>query len=209
MTATRKPVPAVASTVAPSARDARTESRLTPQAFRRRVKDAGWQLADVAYRWGVTENYLFRVIANPDRAAHWDDAVRGLPNVLPADLRQFKRYRMANPLPKVPTRAKRARRAPALDDAKLPAKTGPEYAYVGFVEVGDVFLVTEDMAGHGVYEGEEGVVMAIDEDEKGMHYQIDFSGASLWLRSQDISRYLVETGRSRPVPIGQGGSGDE
>lgn len=187
--------------------NAKTVSRLTPEGFRARIKESGWRLVELAYRWGITENYLTRLIADPDRAAHWDDAVRGLPQVKASDLRQFKKYRIGNPPAKVPTRARKTKAAPstASGTAIESYKTGPDYAYVGFLDVGDVLTVVEDMSGHEIYAGDEGVIVRIDEDDHGMHYRIDFNGTLIWLRSQDISHYLVETGKSRPVPIGQKG----
>lgn len=187
-----------------SGRDAKAASRLSPDAFRSSIDRSGWKIVDLAYRWGITENYLSRLIADPNRPAHWDDAVRGIADVSAADLRLFRKYRLANPLQKQPTRRKKTMPEELADEA--PLKSGPDYSYVGFLEKGDILAVTEDMTREGIFKGDEGLILAITEDEKGMHYQIDFGGIVLWLRTQEISLYMVETGRFRDLPVKEEGS---
>jgi len=60
----------------------RTKQPLTPEEFKSEVSRRGWTYRALAERWGVTENYVSKLARNPDRALHWDDAVRGLPTVV-------------------------------------------------------------------------------------------------------------------------------
>lgn len=54
--------------------------RLTPDEFKAVFKQRGWTGKTLALRWEVSEAWISKIIKNPHRAAHWDDAVRGLPN---------------------------------------------------------------------------------------------------------------------------------
>jgi len=60
----------------------RTKQLLTPEEFKSEVSRRGWTYRALAERWGVTENYVSKLARNPERALHWDDAVRGLPTVV-------------------------------------------------------------------------------------------------------------------------------
>lgn len=55
---------------------------LSPDEFKFEVNRRGWTYRALAERWGVTENYVSKLARNPERARHWDDAVRGLPTVI-------------------------------------------------------------------------------------------------------------------------------
>ena len=53
--------------------------RLTPDEFKAVFKQRGWTGKSLAARWEVSEAWISKIAQNPQRAAHWDDAVRGLP----------------------------------------------------------------------------------------------------------------------------------
>ena len=53
--------------------------RLTPDEFKAIFKQLGWTGKALAVRWEVSEAWISKIVKNPMRAAHWDDAVRGLP----------------------------------------------------------------------------------------------------------------------------------
>lgn len=53
--------------------------RLTPDEFKAVFKQRGWTGKTLAVRWEVSEAWISKIVKNPQRAAHWDDAVRGLP----------------------------------------------------------------------------------------------------------------------------------
>lgn len=56
-----------------------TNERLTPGEFKAAFKRLGWTGKTLAARWEVSEAWVSKIAHNPQRAAHWDDAVRGLP----------------------------------------------------------------------------------------------------------------------------------
>ncbi|HHH9443094.1 TPA: hypothetical protein ACP32N_005082 [Pseudomonas aeruginosa] len=53
--------------------------RLTPDEFKAVFKQRGWTGKTLAARWEVSEAWVSKIVKNHERAAHWDDAVRGLP----------------------------------------------------------------------------------------------------------------------------------
>lgn len=53
--------------------------RLTPSEFRAEYEQRGWKGLTLAARWGKHPVSLSKIVNDPDRAAHWDDAVKGLP----------------------------------------------------------------------------------------------------------------------------------
>ncbi len=54
--------------------------RLSPVEFKALFKQRGWTGKTLALRWEVSEAWISKILKNPDRAPHWDDAVRGLPD---------------------------------------------------------------------------------------------------------------------------------
>lgn len=59
-----------------------TNQHLTPDEFKAEIGRRGWTYRALAERWGVSENWVSKLARNPERAMHWDDAVRGLPVVV-------------------------------------------------------------------------------------------------------------------------------
>lgn len=56
-----------------------SDMRMTSEQFKAEFKKRGWTGRTLAVRWEVSEAWISKISKNPDRAAHWDDAVRGLP----------------------------------------------------------------------------------------------------------------------------------
>ncbi|MNR55564.1 hypothetical protein D3C85_1759640 [compost metagenome] len=54
-------------------------NRLSPAQFRAEYENRGWIGLTLAERWGKHPVSLSKIVNDPERAAHWDDAVRGLP----------------------------------------------------------------------------------------------------------------------------------
>ena len=54
---------------------------MTPEQFRDEIFRRGWKITEVAKRWGMGGNWLYKLIANTERGLRWDDAVRGLPHL--------------------------------------------------------------------------------------------------------------------------------
>lgn len=55
------------------------DERLTPSEFRAQVLLRGWTYRALSERWLCSENWISKIARDPDRAPHYDDAVRGLP----------------------------------------------------------------------------------------------------------------------------------
>lgn len=54
---------------------------LTPLEFKAELKRRGWTGRALALRWGKSETWISKLTNEPERGAHWDDALRGLPTV--------------------------------------------------------------------------------------------------------------------------------
>jgi hypothetical protein len=61
--------------------------RLSPDEFKSVFRVKGWTGKLLASRWNTSEAWVSKIANKTDRTEHWDDAVRGLPDL--------------NPLPKV------------------------------------------------------------------------------------------------------------
>lgn len=55
---------------------------LSADEFKGEIARRGWTMQQVANRWEMGRNWLYKLAANPFRGPRWDDAVRGLPQVL-------------------------------------------------------------------------------------------------------------------------------
>ncbi|GGM26235.1 hypothetical protein ACFQDN_21575 [Pseudomonas asuensis] len=55
-----------------------TDTRLSPDEFKRIYKAKGWTGLTLAARWNITPQWLSRLGKNTAREIIWDDAVRGL-----------------------------------------------------------------------------------------------------------------------------------
>lgn len=55
------------------------DQRLTPSQFKAEYRQRGWTGKELAARWGKHPVSLSKIVNDPDRPAHWDDAVQGLP----------------------------------------------------------------------------------------------------------------------------------
>lgn len=56
--------------------------QMSPAEFIAEAHRKGWNPRDLAERWDVTRPYIKRLAYRPDRAVHWDEALRGLPHML-------------------------------------------------------------------------------------------------------------------------------
>ncbi|MDN0082423.1 hypothetical protein QU487_06600 [Crenobacter sp. SG2305] len=61
-------------------------TKLTASEAKAELARKGWSNRALAKWWEVTEEYSSKVVNNPDRKRHFDDALRGLP-VCPEELR--------------------------------------------------------------------------------------------------------------------------
>lgn len=164
--------------------------RLPPARFREVAASKGWKLADLAFRWSITDAHLSRLIANRDRPPVWDDAVLGIPTLSRAAAAELRRQRLAaRPIAK--SRANKA-----------PAKAGPGYLYHGALVPGAIVIVVRDLGELGT-EGDEGVVVETRDTGAGEEYLIRFEAGEDWFNESYVEKFLAETGRVEPERLGQ------
>jgi hypothetical protein len=60
-----------------------TEVRMTPDEFKAEYRSRGWKGKDLAARWGKHPVSLSKIVNDPKRPSHWDDAVKGIPDKSP------------------------------------------------------------------------------------------------------------------------------
>ena len=60
--------------------------KLTAAEAKSELARKGWSNKALAQWWQCTEEYSSKIVNNPDRKRHFDDAIRGLP-VCPASFR--------------------------------------------------------------------------------------------------------------------------
>lgn len=68
---------------------------LTPAAVKALLEARGWSVSNLAFRWDVSLGYLSSVIHDARRAAHFNDAFVGLPQLTRAQSREWTRRRQA------------------------------------------------------------------------------------------------------------------
>lgn len=65
--------------------------KLSPQDAKAEMARKGWTNHALAIWWDFRENYTSRLVNNPDRPRHFDDALRNLP-LCPDELRNPQNY---------------------------------------------------------------------------------------------------------------------
>lgn len=55
--------------------------QLTAAEFKQSFRCRGWKGVTLAARWGKSPSWLNKIINDPNRDAHWNDAVLGLPRI--------------------------------------------------------------------------------------------------------------------------------
>lgn len=168
-------------------------SGLSPERFREGMKSRGWRLSDVAWRWGISPEYLSRLVADRDRAPHWDDAVRGLPAIGRPEAARIRKDRLA--AGKLRNQV-RAEADPAIEQPALPAPTGPGYSYHGYLVLNSIVAATIAI-GEIAEAGDEGYIAEIRDEGRGEEYLVAFEYGQDWFREMDVERCLVETGKER------------
>lgn len=171
------------------------DARLSPEQFKALVRLKGWQYKELAIRWGISTVWVSNVARDPDRAAHYDDAVIGLPD----------RRRLARDL---------ARRRKLLSDAcgeqesagvdvVAPAenqadgnsiKPVGEYRYHGHLTVGIVVAASNDI-GSMAELGTRGVVFQVVDTGIAEKYGVIFeTGMWDWFLPLHVDNYLATIG---------------
>lgn len=137
-------------------------------------------MVNLAWRWKISPEYLSRVANNPKRDPWWDDAIAGIPKLMPRDARQIDKARLAANPP-----IKRDRNQ----------DLGPEsdgYRYHDDLEPGAIVALTSDMGDYR--EGTRGVVKQRESTAKGERYLIAFGEFEDWYGPADIDRMMAATG---------------
>lgn len=165
--------------------------RLSPERFRQVITSRGWRMSDVAWRWQISPEHLSRLMADRDRASHWDDAVLGLPAISRADAARIRKARLAAQK----QRAER-REAAGVLVVGLASPSGPGYSYHGYLVVNSIVAATSAI-GDMAEAGDEGYVSEIRDDGQGEEYLVVFEYGQDWFREIDVERYLVETGKEK------------
>lgn len=147
---------------------------LSPMAFKSAAYAKGWTLKALAERWGITPEWLTRLAGNPQRPAHFDDAVRGLPRIgLPL------------PMPK-------AWREQRVGAQAMPA--GPGFRYRGYLVVGAVVAAAKAV-GSMAEEGMHGVVVQVTADASQEVYRVVFESGEIESFTPDlVDEYLADVG---------------
>lgn len=52
---------------------------MSPEELKAEIQRKGWTFRRLSLRWQVTEGWVSKVVRDANRAAHWDDAIRGIP----------------------------------------------------------------------------------------------------------------------------------
>jgi len=182
---------------------------LSPDEIRALIRWKGWSHKDLAAYWQVSQVHVSRIVNNPARALHWNDAVVGLP----------RRGRLASDI------ASRHARAKALADGKTeltataprsgttnPAVPGDRaeeewweaekpdsgYRYRGYMVVGAIVTVSHDLNDE-ILLGERGIVFAATDTGVGERYGVIFeSGIVDWFLPLDVDNHLANTGLDAP-----------
>lgn len=165
--------------------------RLSPERFRQVITSRGWRMSDVAWRWQISPEHLSRLMADRDRASHWDDAVLGLPAINRADAARIRKARLA-------AQNQRAERREAAGEpvVELASPFRPGYSYHGYLVVNSIVAATSTI-GDIAEAGDEGYVSEIRDDGQGEKYLVVFEYGQDWFREIDVERYLVETGKEK------------
>jgi hypothetical protein len=58
----------------------RSRNLLSVEEVKDEISRKGWTNRALASWWGCSEEYVSKIINNPDRKRHFDDAIRGLPS---------------------------------------------------------------------------------------------------------------------------------
>jgi hypothetical protein len=162
----------------------KNEISMSKDEFKDGILSKGWSLSNLAWRWGITAEYLSRLITNQNRGRHWDDAVRGLPTIGRIKAATIRKERFA---------------ASPKDIGLTPsvaatANDSHGYSYQGYLTKGSVVVASKAIRDFAE-SGEEGYVSAVRDGGCGEEYLIVFHGDEKWFREIDVETSLVETGR--------------
>jgi hypothetical protein len=181
-----------------------TSSSFSPAEFRALIRWKGWSHKELAAYWEISDVHVSRIVNDPGRALHWNDAVMGLPRrgrVL-SDLTARRARAAALVAPGDMLRPGVRRGRPPLtagggdpEDAEpVPADAGTGYRYRGYVGVGSILALENDL-GDSLREGDRGIVFAVVDTGVGERYGVIFENGEFdWFLPTHLDAGLVQTG---------------
>ena len=89
--------------------NARPMSTLSPDSLKASLARRNWSVSNLAFRWRLTLSQLSRILHDPGRAPHYEDAFRGLPALTRAEARALTLLRLKSLPQKRRTRSTRPR----------------------------------------------------------------------------------------------------
>jgi hypothetical protein len=167
----------------------------TPAEFRALIRWKGWSHKDLADYWQVSSVHVSRIVNDPTRAPHWNDAVAGLPRRehLHADLatRQARAARLVRPTDWPRPGARRGRPPKKLGTG---TDLGVGYRHHGYVVVGTILTLDRDI-GDSLREGDRGIVFAVEDTGVGERYGVIFENGEFdWFLPSHLDSGLASTG---------------
>lgn len=167
----------------------------TPAEFRALIRWKGWSHKDLADYWQVSAVHVSRIVNDPARALHWNDAVMGLPrrDRLLSDLatRQARAASLVRPTD-IPRPGVRRGRPPKKQGVE--PELGIGYRHRGYVVVGTILTLDRDL-GDSLREGDRGIVFAVEDTGVGERYGVIFENGEFdWFLPLHLDSGLASTG---------------
>lgn len=156
--------------------------RLNPAQFKALVRLKGWTYEGLSKRWGVSRVWVSKIASNPDRPAHYVDAVFGLPE----NGEKGSSARANN---------KYLKRIGAIIEASAPKAKGPGFRYQGYFVLGRIVTAAVEV-GSLAQEGERGVVVRVIPSMFEERYVVRFNSGEEEFSPELVDQYLVDTGLS-------------
>lgn len=183
-----------------------TQKPYSPDELRALIKWKGWSHKQLAAYWNISQVHVSRIINDPDRAVHWNDAVVGLPRHprLLSDLAARQARVASLMLDPAAVRVTKGRvgRPPLStlyeSDEEEAVKAGSGYRHRGYVVVGSILTVANDL-GDALPAGERGIVFAVEDTGVGERYGVIFeNGEFHWFLPIHLDSELAGTGLDAP-----------
>lgn len=151
---------------------------MTPSEARAILIEKHWSISNLALHWGKRRETVSRIINNPRRAVHWDDAIRGLPKLSRLAARSMAKKRLNDhPLPKRPRR-----------------KPKEKLVIQPIFEKGSILVATTDV-GSFAAERDEGLVISVMQGSVEPFYKIEWPEGTDIFAQSEIEQLVADTGR--------------
>lgn len=162
---------------------------LSAAEFRNEIQLKGWSQENLAARWQITPGYLSKIINNPKRPPHWNDAVTALPVLTASQARSVAKDRKSLLPRKLPARPEATTKGSTLE--KCEDSRG--FRYAGYLVVGSV-LVTDNFGDYP--DGTECQVIQVNQTATVEQYKILFPhDEQFWVTPDEIDAHLLYCGR--------------